>query len=138
MSSNKPVLPNSNKSKHRAPDTFNVRTLDDPEVRNRVVKEYTIDLGSAGRGYRRYKVLVHLLRDIIALNRRRLDYQDANTLQLYRKTLRFKIALESPFIIWAEPDEWHALSRGLRALGTAPAKTLYQWMNNHKSMEFEP
>lgn len=94
--------------------------------------EYRIDLGSAARGNRRYKVLKHMLRDVIRARRGKLEFNDANTIHLWSKTSKFRIALKSPFYIYIAPDEWGALSRGLRALGTPAANTMYQWMNNHK------
>ena len=100
-------------------------------------KEYAVDLGSAARGNRRYKVLKHLLRDVITLNRQRLEFEDMCTIRDWTKTSRFRIALQSPFIIYLEPDEYAALSRGLRALGTPAAKTMYNWMNGHRTMTHE-
>lgn len=100
-------------------------------------KEFAVDLGSAARGNRRYKVLKHLLRDVLTMNRNRLLFDDMITIRMWSKTSRFRIALQSPFIIYLEPDEYAALSRGLRALGTPAAKTMYNWMNSHRTMTHE-
>ena len=101
------------------------------------VKEYAVDLGSAARGNRRYKVLKHLLRDVITLNRQRLEFQDMCTIRDWMRTSRFRIALQSPFIVYLEPDEYAAVSRGLRALGTSPANTMYQWFGKNRSATHE-
>lgn len=115
----------------RKPDRVNVGTDFNPEWRE--VREYVVDLGSGRRGNRRYKVLKHMLRDVISQRKKQLTFNDANTIHLWSKTSRFRIALKSPFVIYLEPDEWHALSRGLRALGTPAASTMYQWIQANKA-----
>lgn len=94
--------------------------------------EYRIDLGSGSKGNRCYKVLKHLLRDVIGQQRKQLNYDDANILHMYRNTSRFRVALSSPIYIYMEPEEWGALSRGLRALGTPAASSMYQRLSNSK------
>ena len=94
--------------------------------------EYCIDLGSSARGYRRYKVLRSMLQDVIHLQRHNLDFDDAYLLQAWGKNATKSKKDRSPFLIHMSPTEWGALSRGLRALNTTAAKTLYQWCNTHK------
>lgn len=96
------------------------------------IPEYEYDLGSASRGNRRYKVLKGLIKDVIKMRKKSLSFDDAHTIHLWATTTRFRIALKSPFIIYMEGDEWEALSRGLRALGTPAASTMYQWLNRVK------
>lgn len=121
----------NSKTKKREPQRVNLGSSLDPIWIE--IDEYTIDLGSGGKGYRRYKVLVHLCRDAIKLSRKRLDFDDANLLYDWCRSVSKFRREQSPFTIALDAHEYGALSRALRALGTGPASTMYQWFGKHRT-----
>ncbi len=109
-----------NRHKHRLPD------------RCEEIEEYQITLGSGGKGYLHYKALRQLCLKVIKNERDRLNYADAHLLQHWYDNASKSKRAGSPFTLYIDPYEWHALSRGLRALGTPHANSTYQYCNRKK------
>lgn len=99
-------------------------------------RAYTVDLRGGHNSNRhaleRYEKLERLLQDCITMFRHELLYEYANTLVLYRKTSRWRIRQAQSWTLEFEPDEWQALSRGLRSLSHPSGRTMYQWLTAHK------
>ncbi len=80
----------------------------------------------------RYLNLEKLLREAISNFRRELLFEYAMTIKEYMKTSRWKIRDAPHWKLELEPEEWQAISRGLRDLNKPEANSMYQWLNTHK------
>lgn len=93
-----------------------------------------IDLNVRGVGaaQARYLKLEQLLREAIVNFRQELLFDYALTISLYMKTTRWKIKDAPHWKLELEPEEWQAISRGLRDLNRPEANSMYQWLNQRK------
>ena len=121
-------------SKHRKPRRVNIGNSINKKYAN--VQEYRVPLGSSSKANRRYKLLKGMLQDVISHARNTQNYADADTIYKWQKSTRFRVKLCHPWTIYLEPEEWQALSRGLRALG-GRHDSMYQWLKNHRRYELE-
>ena len=98
---------------------------------------HEIDLGSGSRAKLRYDNLSRMLGDVISWYRGNQLSGHANILRDYSRTLRWKYAPEQNWIIELLPDEWQALSRGLRALDTPAGRNMNRWLCDHRITEYD-
>lgn len=96
-----------------------------------------ICLGKGSRAKKRYDSLTHMLGDAIRMYRQSLDFDSAHVLESYMRGPRWKKASENNWTLDLYPDEWQALSFGLRALAGTPANSMYQYLALKKITEYD-
>ena len=96
-------------------------------------RSITIDLGTGSTANDRWIRLDNMVRELVRQFRQDLLYEYATVLVDWRKTLRYRIQEANHWTLELEPDEWQALSSGLRGMTGAPEySSMYQWLNIHK------
>lgn len=96
-----------------------------------------IDLRGGHKSHRhalqRWERLNNMMLEMIYQFRQDLLYDYASELVHFRKTLRWRVKNQSHWSIELQPDEWQALSLGLRH-NHAPDgfMSMYQWLNINK------
>lgn len=94
---------------------------------------HDINFGSGTHAKQRYDRLNKMIQEIIYQHRRDKLFERANALIEFRRTMRWTRASERNWIVEFTPEEWKALSSGLRhTTALQPFSSMYQWLNLHR------
>ncbi len=107
-----------------------------PTRRESTFAYWEIPLGVGTKALTRWDTLVYLLGAVIRNYKASNEYHTALLLGDWRSSLGFRIREAPHWTLEIDEPTWAALSRGLRAAGTAPASSMYQWLNQHKEARF--
>ena len=101
------------------------------------LRRVEINFGSGTKAKRYYERLVSIM-PLVKHTLDKLGNKDhADLLNLWQRTLRFRIAEAPHWTVELDAMEWQALSRGLRAQGTK-GRSLYEWIQRNHTRTYYP